>query len=143
MIEDKLYSTKELSSMFGVSVRTLHNRLEFLRNTKPDSFIVGHIFNGRPVFYYKGSYLTEDMLCKRNYKPRVEYSETKAKAVAEKEWQMPQEFVEDKHGNKYNTTALGAMLRVILNKKLLDRFMYTLAMYWFCMTIFFTWRIHE
>jgi hypothetical protein len=138
MIEDRLYTTKELAKEFGVSTRTIHNRLKFLRIKYPDSYEIQRHHNGIPRFFYKGSCLNVDMLTKRSYPERREFNKTLTKA--EREYIPPPKMVEDKNGNIYNYFSLKALMKVVTDSTLLEKFMALTMMLWLALCVYI-WRV--
>lgn len=138
MINEAFYTTKELSSLYGVSTRTVHNRLEFLRNKYPDSYFVKNLPNGRPRFYYKKEYLNKEMLTMRSYPERRAYSEDVVKE--RRGYTPPPRVVESNDGEEYNWYSLKALMMVLSNEKLLKKFMALNTVVWLAVLIY-VWRI--
>lgn len=121
IVAGELYTTKELAKEYSLSMRTVHNRLKFLRYKYPDCYIREKLPNGLPLLKYKGEYLNDDMLRKRHYPERRAF--TRSLTKAEREYVPPPVFVKDKEGNEYNYHAVRALLRVLTNSSLLEKFM--------------------
>jgi hypothetical protein len=131
---NRLYTTKELAKEYNLSMRTVHNRLKFLRYKCPDCYLREKLPNGLPLLKYKGEYLNDDMLRKRHYPERRAF--TRSLTKAEREYVPPPVFVEDKEGNEYNYHAVRALLRVLTNSSLLEKFMALNMMLWLGLAVY-------
>lgn len=135
------YTARELSDLLGVSTRTVYNRLAFLRQSKPECYEVVKIYNGRPQFKYKGKYLTVEMLTDRNYSVRkIFHKNMRNKKKSTIDYEPPPVTVEDKQGRKYNLIGVKALLRVVTNASLFERFTALTTAFWFALLVYF-WRM--
>lgn len=117
----------ELSKEYGVPSRTLHNRLKVYRDQNPACYRVETNRNNHSKFYYNMMYITKEMVTKRPYTK-------KTKAV---DYTPPPIIVQGEDGTKYNLVALKALLRVVTNRTLFEKFTGMLIFFWVCVIWYF------
>lgn len=133
MIVEGFYSTRELSEKYGISTRTIHNRLAPLRESRPDSFVVQKIFNGKPIFLYKAEFITDDLITSRTYI-------RKAPVVPKIDFDMPPVTITGDDGKKYNLIGLKALLKVLTERSAFEKMTASLLVFWICLIVYF-WRM--
>ena len=133
MIVEGFYSTRELSEKYGISTRTIHNRLAHLRESHPDSFVVQKIFNGKPIFLYKAEFITDDLITSRTYI-------RKAPVVPKIDFDMPPVTITGDDGKKYNLIGLKALLKVLTERSAFEKMTASLLVFWICLIVYF-WRM--
>lgn len=130
MIMEGFYSTRELSEKYGVSTRTIHNRLAPLREQHPESFTVQKIFNGKPIFLYKVEFLTDDLITKRSYI-------RKAPVVPKIDFDMPPVTITGDDGKEYNLIGLKALWKVLTERSAFEKMTTSLIIFWICLIAYF------
>lgn len=132
MIFQGYVSIKELSDKYGVSTRTIHNRLADFRREHPEAFQVVHLENGRPMFLYKQDCLSEQMITKRHY--------IKRKGGQQIDYNPPPVFVRGQDGKAYNLISVKALLLLLKNTSKLEKFMGLNLLFW-CGVILYIWSV--
>lgn len=132
MIKEGYITVKGLSEKYNVSVRTIHNRLASFRFEHPEALLVARLDNGRPMFLYKEDCLSEEMITKRHY--------TKRKKGHTIEYISPPVTITGDDGKEYNLTGLKALLLLLRNTTLLEKFMALNVAFW-CGLILYFWRM--
>ena len=107
-------SAREISDMFGLSIRTTNNRLTAFRKEHPKDYKEVKTNTKHKQYIYKASAITKENVGTRHYIK-------KEKKVPE--IQMPPIYIIDtEDGRRYNIFALRALLRVLENTTLFERF---------------------
>ena len=111
---EQYLTAQEISSRFGLSIRTTNNRLTVLRKNDPTCYKEVLTNTKHKQYLYKASAITKENVGTRHYIKR----EKKIPEVG----LPPIYIVNPKSGLRYNIFALRALLRVLESTTLFERF---------------------
>jgi transposase len=138
-MSEEYITTNELSKLYGVSIRTINNRLARFRKENPDKYKAVPAHTKVIRFLYRKDAITKEMITVRQY-----HKKTDADLIQEfndRQEDMPDVTVEDEEtGVVYNLFSLKALLHLLSNPSQLEKFMALNLALWIGIAIF-TWSL--
>ena len=132
MSDGQWYSLAELSKEYNIPNRTLHNRLETLRKTHPEGYFIIHNDKNHPKFYYNRDLIDDNDIKKRHYEKKQQ------KGI---DYEPPPVIVKSQKGEHYNLVGLKALLKVVTDRTLFEKFTGMLMLFWAILIIYFQVKI--
>lgn len=138
-MSDEFITTNELSELYGVSVRTINNRLARFRKENPDKYKTVPAHTKVVRFLYRRDAITKEMITTRVYHRKT--IEELVKEFDDRQEDMPDVTIEDEEtGVTYNWFSLKALLRLLRNPTQLEKFMALNLAIWLGLAVF-AWSI--
>lgn len=139
MSTEEFITTNELSELYGVSVRTINNRLARFRKENPDKYKAVPAHTKVVRFLYKRDAITKEMITTRPYHRKT--TQDLVDEFNERQEDMPEFTIEDEEtGVTYNLFSLKALLHLLRNPSKLEKFMALTLAIWLGVAIF-AWSI--